>query len=342
MVEIDGSYGEGGGQILRTSLALSAITGKGFRIYNIRKKRKIPGLLPQHLTAVNAAKKMTDAETKGAELYSSELMFAPKGIKGGVFEFDVAEERRSAGSVTLVYQTVFPIALFADKRCRIVVKGGTHVPMSPLYEYFDEVFLELLKRLFSVNVKRRLIRHGFYPKGGGKVEIEVEPIKKFKLIDEDFTKRRSLKSKRIKICISSLPDHVKEREKRVLKSCIPEPIEIEEIKLNLDPGNYIFLKLEFENTIAGFSSLGMKGKPAEKVAEEVCKAYKSYISKDVLFDSHLADQILLFFSLSQKDTVFTIQEPTKHLLTNAWVIEKFLNVKIKIEKDRVSIYHGKE
>ena len=339
MITIDGSYGEGGGQILRTSLALSAITRTPCRIYNIRKKRKKPGLLPQHLTAVRAAKEISNAKAEGAVLYSSQLVFKPQKIEGGFYEFNVAEEKKSAGSVTLVYQTLLPIILFSDKKTKVVVKGGTHVPMSPLYEYFDMIFLKMLEKIFDIKIKRRLIKHGFYPRGGGKVEVEVEPVSKLSLKHNSFKERGKLISIDCRICISSLPEHIAEREEKVLRNCLKD-MQIERTSLNFDAGNYIFLRLCFENVMAGFSSLGMRKKPAERVAEEVCESYKDYINKECFFDSHLADQILLYLALTKKELSFTTQRVTQHLLTNAWVIEKFLGVKIEIKENTVSLKHG--
>lgn len=339
MISIDGAWGEGGGQILRTSLALSGITKTGFRIYNIRKGRKKSGLLPQHLAGVKAAAKLCNAKMEGDKLESEVLSFTPGEPRGGKYEFDVAEERPSAGSITLVYQSILPILLFAHTDSEVLVKGGTHVPFSPPYDFFHDIFLDALKKIFGLKVDSTIIRYGFYPVGRGIVLLRVKPISSFPALDSyDFCKRGALKRLYVRIGISKLSQQIAEREMKEFKRLIPYKFdeEICEVKAP-SPGNFVFIKSEYENSKAAFSSLGLKGKPAEMVAKEAAKEFLDYDSSEGFFDSYLADQILLFLALTKKPIKFTTNKITSHLKTNAWVVQQFLkDVRINIiEKDKL-------
>lgn len=327
MIRIDGSYGEGGGQVLRTALSLSAILNKPFEVYNIRKGRKKPGLQAQHLTGVNAAQVITNAEVSGNNFGSLSLSFKPKAIKGSEYEFNVAEQRGSAGAVTMVAQTILPILLYADKESRIILKGGTHVPFSPPFDYLKEILLPTIAN-FGFQAKVKLKGYGFYPVGNGEILLEV----KNQITSKPFEvkERGQLKELRIFSKVANLPLSIAERQKNrlieLLKSNIQYPtpkIECEAIKASC-PGTYLFMTAEFENIRAGFSSLGTKGKPAEKIADEVFDEFSHYVNQKEVFDPHLADQILIFIALLKKPVTFTTTKVTNHLLTNIWVINQFL------------------
>ncbi len=336
MIKIDGSYGEGGGQILRTALSLSAILGKPFEIYNIRKGRKKPGLLAQHLTSVRAAACLTQAKVDGDTFGSQNLKFIPNAIQSGNYEFNVGMERGSAGSCSLVAQSILPILFFAKKESVAQIKGGTHVPFSPIFDYLDEVLLPAIKRL-GYDAESSIIKYGFYPTGGGEIVIRTKPF----LAEGKnplWQERGEFKSLKIVSRVCNLPLTIAERQMRrareILKTFSPETV-IGRVEADC-PGTYIFIKADFANITAGFSSLGERGKPAERVAEEAAEEFLSYYETGGVFDSHLADQILIFLAVKGwKSTTgeifsFTTSRITNHLLTNIEVIKRFIGIKIDL------------
>lgn len=331
MIEIDGSWGEGGGQILRTALALSAIFDFPCRINNIRAGRKRPGLMAQHLTGVQAAAQLTGADLKGAFLGSTELIFVPKTkdweltTKHQQLIWDVSGERGSAGAVTLVLQTVLPIMLFSLKPLTATVRGGTHVPFSPIYEFFDRVLLSFLNSL-GIEVEAEITSYGFYPLGGGEVLIHTKPVNKEKIKVKELLSPSSLKEVRMVSAVSRLPESIAHRQANRLKERLgrePETVDIKTVN-GVCPGTYLFLEVKYENVTVGFSSLGEKGKPAEMVADEVYEKFQNHQRTKMALDPHLADQVLLFLVLSGQPFVYTTSQVTKHLKTNIWTITQFL------------------
>jgi len=334
MIHIDGSQGEGGGQILRTSLALSAILKKPFEITGIRAHRKPPGLKPQHLAGVKAVAEMTQATVKGAALKSQTLQFTPGDLRGGSYVFDVAEETSSAGSITLLLQTVYPPLLFSPTGAKLILKGGTHVEWSPSFDYFQEIFLPATARMGAAAVFH-INTWGWYPVGGGVVGGEIKPIKKLKSLQ--LTSRGRLKRLKASLILSNLPLSILERQRQRLQEKFG--------MLNLEPeiethqvpspgrGCAIFLLAEFEGGRAGFSSLGARGKPAERMVDEVYEAFKDYDETEGCIDAHLADQLLLFMALAEGVSSFTTSHLTQHLFTNVEVIQKFLPVRFEIQKE---------
>lgn len=327
MIEIDGSYGEGGGQILRTALALSAILRKPFTIHHIRSKRKNPGLQAQHLEAVRALARITEAETEGVRFESQKITFVPKKIVPGNYDFAV----RTAGSVTLLLQAVFLPLCLAEGSSRLNLVGGTHVPWSPPFHYFSEVLLPTLQPL-GISVDPAIEKWGFYPRGGGRIHLKIEPAVELKSIS--LVDRGSLKKIRGLSAISNLPMHVAERQKDQALKRIQAELKIDPgITIVCDvpsngPGSFLFLLAEYEKTIAGFSSLGARGKPAEKVADEAVDSLKDYMESDGCIDFHLSDQLAPFMALAKGYSSFTTTQLTDHLLTNLWVIGQFLGIKI--------------
>ncbi len=325
-IEIDGSFGEGGGQILRTSLSLSCITGRPLRIYNIRKGRRRPGLMPQHLTVVRALSLISGGEAIGDEKGSLELRFIPGQVRAGHYRFDIG----TAGSTTLVLQALIPPLILQQGVSRITLTGGTHVPHSPCFHYIKEVFLSFLGML-GIHVEAGIEMFGFYPKGGGRIWAEVRPAKEIRGI---FVRERG-KLLSIKGCsgVSNLPLSIAERQRQsaleILRPCSPE-IDIDTVP-SVGKGTFIFLKLITENTVAGFSSLGERGKRAEDVGREVADAALSHIHSRAALDPYIADQLVLYLALSKKESSFSTSRITKHLITNLHVIKAFTGLSYRIE-----------
>lgn len=321
MLEIDGSHEEGGGQLLRTSLSLSALLQEPFRINNIRANRPKPGLQAQHLTAVNAAAAVSRAAVEGNEIGSQSLSFAPRGVFPGDYSFDIP----TAGSALLVLQTILPPLLFAPSPSRLSISGGTHVPWSPCFEYVEQVFAPAMKKMgaeFSLSLQRP----GFYPAGGGKITAEINPAKP--LNPFSLQARGSLKEISGVSVASSLPIAIAERQKTsALKQLARLPCQksIEAKTLgSASPGTYVFLSAEYENIRAGFFSLGARGKPAEAVGKEAAEALLKFDSSSASVDAHLADQLLLYCALAGGESRFTAEQITPHLTSNVAVIKKFI------------------
>jgi RNA 3'-phosphate cyclase len=332
-IEIDGSYGEGGGQILRTALALSAILRRPFTIHRIRSKRKNPGLQAQHLEAVEALGRITEAETEGVKFGSQKITFFPKKIVPGNYEFEV----RTAGSVTLLLQAIFLPLCLAEGTSTLTLVGGTHVPWSPPFHYFSQVLLPTLQST-GISVDAEIERWGFYPRGGGKIRLKINPAHQLKAIN--LVDRGSLKKVRGLSGISSLPKHVAERQKDHALKRIQEELRTDaEIDIlyhapSNGQGSFLFLLAEHERTLAGFSSLGARGKPAEKVADEAVDSLKDYMESGGCIDPYLADQVLPFMALAKGNSSFTATQMTDHLLTNLWVIQQFMDVEISRTGER--------
>jgi len=331
-IVIDGSYGESGGQILRTALSLSAITGRAVRIENIRSRRKRPGLAAQHLTAVFAAAKLCDAELNGAELGSRTLTFAPRARpKAGDYRFDVAEARQggSAGAVSLVLQTVaLPLAL-AQGESRVELRGGTHVPMSPSFDYLRDVWLPYMK-LMGVRAELSLERFGWHPAGKGEVLLETcgagsEPGGRLRPLNA--TDRGPLIEISGRALAANLPEHVARRMADRAQTLLRRKdmaCEIDAVAVQAAcPGAGIFLVARYERSLAGFGALGERGKPAEQVAEDACAKLLEHHHTSASVDEHLADQLVLPCALADGESVFAVNPMTRHLSTSAWVVERF-------------------
>ncbi|HUL20232.1 MAG TPA: RNA 3'-terminal phosphate cyclase [Thermodesulfobacteriota bacterium] len=344
MIQIDGSYGEGGGQILRTALALSAILKKPFTLYHIRCKRKNPGLQAQHLAAVEALARITEAQVEGVTFGSQEITFIPQRVHSGEYQFEV----RTAGSAILLLQAIFLPLCFSRGVSNVTLIGGTHVQWSPSFHYFSEVFLPALEGL-GVSATVAIERWGFFPKGGGRIRLKINPIQELKPIS--LVDRGSLKKIRGISAVSKLPEHVAERQKEQALKRIQGELKIDGEIAVLDdvhsdgPGSFLFLLAEYEKVISGFSALGVKGKPAERVADEAVDSLKDYLESEGCVDPYLTDQIVPFMALAKGNSSITTMLITEHLLTNLWVIQHFLDVTISKEgekgkKGRVEFLNG--
>jgi RNA 3'-terminal phosphate cyclase (ATP) len=332
LIRIDGSFGEGGGQILRTSLSLATHLRRPLEVVNIRKSRRTPGLMPQHLTAVRACRKICDAEVEGDHLKSETLRFVPKAVKPGKYTFDVAENRRSAGSASLVLQTLMLPLFFAGGESHVKVKGGTHVPWSPPGTYLKQVFVPMLGKL-GLTSAVKIHRWGFYPEGGGEISCVIKSAKGIKL--RDFMDR----GKYIRLtglsAVANLQSSIAERQRRRARQALKESgyganIAVREVR-SPGKGTLLFLTAEFQNIIAGFSTLGAKGKPAEEIAEETVAQFTDFIGKDVCIGEHLADQMLPYLCLPKRQFKMNVSAITTHLLTNLWVIKRFFDLRIDVK-----------
>jgi RNA 3'-terminal phosphate cyclase (ATP) len=319
MLTLDGSAGEGGGQILRSALALSLVTGTPFRIEKIRARRTKPGLLRQHLTAVQAAARIGCAEVEGAELGSHALTLRPGRVAPGEHHFAIG----SAGSAALVVQTVLPPLLLASAPSVLVVEGGTHNPGAPPWEFLARVFFPLLERM-GARVRTKLERCGFFPAGGGRLRVEIEPVPA--LAPLELLERGEIVARSARALVAHLPRNVGEREVRVVRdelSGFDGCTRIENITDTPGPGNALLVELESEHVTELFSGFGVRGLRAEEVAERVVKDVRDYLVADVPVGPHLADQLLLPLALAGGG-VFRTVVLTPHAETNLDVVQRFL------------------
>ena len=329
MIRIDGSSGEGGGQILRSSLSLSLATGKPFRIENIRAKRERPGLLRQHLTAVLAAAEVGTGTVEGAELNSQTLTFVPGTTKPGNHRFVIG----TAGSGTLVLQTILPALMTASGPSRLTIEGGTHNLQAPPFDFLERSFLPVINRL-GPKVGVNLERYGFYPAGGGRFTVSVEPsaqLSRAELIDRgEITTRKAV------AIVANLPRTIAQRElETIAKRLNWESMEMEIIEANnsVGPGNIVLIELVssmgLKEVICGFGRLGTS---AEAVATEASNRARAYLACDAVAGEHLADQLLLPFALAGGGT-FTAQRVNRHARTNMEVISEFLPVEFIVREE---------
>ena len=328
---IDGSYGEGGGQILRSTLALSILTGKPVRLVNIRAGRDKPGLRPQHLTAVRAAAIPSEATVTGADVNSLTLTFQPHTLKSGQFHFDIG----TAGAVTLVLQALLPSLCWASGESRLTLQGGTHVPWSPSFHYLDRIFLPMVRPM-GLSAEITLRKAGWYPKGGGEITGKISSVGKTGLSAHTLTQRGPLCRVVVYALSSNLPNHIAQRECQQAASRLRTSLAIEpDLEICLLPaigqGTLVMIVGEFERTRAGFSTMGKIGKRAERVADEAVDQFLDFYESDATVDRHLADQLLLYLALAEGTSQMVVHPLTEHVRTNIWLIEQFLSVQFQID-----------
>jgi RNA 3'-terminal phosphate cyclase (ATP) len=345
LIEVDGSYGEGGGQVLRTALALAAITGHGAHLYNVRARRSEPGLAPQHLTAMRAIAEVCDAEVRGDVIGSTNLVFRPrKRPHSGSYVFDVAQaaQRGSAGSVTLILQTLLlPLAL-APGASHITVRGGTHVPWSPPFDYLSDVYLPTLAEI-GVPARAHLSAWGFYPVGGGQITADVygmaglpaSPDAPPILSPLTLLERGDLLRVTGTAVACNLPAHIAQRMADRARRLLDDeglPAEVvPQLARGDGPGAFISLRAEYAGGLAGFSALGRKGMPSEEVAAVACEALLAHHATGAPVDMHLADQLVLPLALAPGRSTYRTARVEQHLLTVAEVVRQFLPVSIEVE-----------
>ncbi len=333
LLTIDGSQGEGGGQVLRSSLALSLVTGRPFSIEKIRAGRKKPGLLQQHLTAVLAAAKVGGAEAEGAALGSRRLMFRPGPVQSGNYAFRVG----TAGSATLVLQTVFPALLLAEGESNLVLEGGTHNPFAPPVDFLATAYLPLVNRL-GPRVELQLVRPGFYPAGGGKFTVRVQPARQLGRLE--LLDRGEIVVRRVRAMVANLPRHIAERECRTIAQ---QPgwedalCTIDEVKGSRGPGNVVMIELEAEHLTEVFTAFGQLGVRAEEVAKEALRQAEEYLAARVPVGRHLADQLMLPLGiaayLGTGGGVFRTMGLSLHSTTHMEILRRFLELDIQVEQD---------
>jgi RNA 3'-terminal phosphate cyclase (ATP) len=333
MIEIDGAYGEGGGQVLRSSLTLSALTGMPVIIRNIRANRSKPGLRPQHLAAVNAIAKITQAQVEGNELNSSIVQLAPNKVAASDYSFDIP----TAGALSLVLQTIFLPLSFTAGKSRVMLTGGTHVPWSPIWHYLQVCWQPLMTSLgFRGDIQ--LENAGFYPRGGGRVRVVILPVESLKplvCLDRGDLLRIEGWSGVANLDLSKAKRQKHQALRRLYEVCRNTKIKTVQIP-SIDKGTFILLKAVFSSgSCACYSALGAPGKRAEEVADEAVDQLLSFLGTDGCIDHYMADQILLPLSVIPGKSAFTTSILSQHLLTNVHIIQKFLPVKINVTADLI-------
>ena len=326
MIEIDGSQGEGGGQMLRSSLSLSICTQEPFRIFNIRANRDKPGLKRQHLTAVKAAAEICGGTVTGAEIGSRELVFEPGQLRGGNYSFAIG----TAGSSTLVLQTVLPPLLTAAEPSTVRISGGTHNRGSPPFDFLQRAFLPLLARM-GAKVELQLRRHGFYPRGGGEIVATIQPSGLSALtLNERGERVRAF----AEAYVAALPIHIGQRELEVIGQGLnwsQDQLFLRGLSNDMGPGNAVTITVEHEYVTEVFTGFGERGVRSETVAGAAVDEARAYIASSAPVGEHLADQLLLPMALGQGGS-FTTRAATEHLRSNALVIERFTSRRVTIAK----------
>jgi len=327
-LSIDGSIGEGGGQVLRTSLTLSLITGRSFTVENIRSRRTKPGLMAQHLKAVVAAAEVGKAKIEGARIGSRSLVFEPTDLCSGDFHFDIG----TAGSTSLVLQTILPALSLATASSTVRLIGGTHVPWSPCFHFLQMHWLRYMQEI-GFDIRLELVAAGFYPRGGGCVVATVRPASRLSSLC--LISRGPLKRIRGISAVANLSDSVAERQRvQALKRLrdVSKQIEIAMLRIpSPSKGPLLLLLAEFENSQCCFYGLGALRKPAEIVADEAINELFQFLATDGAVDQYLSDQLILPLALAPGASEIRTSKLTQHLITNAEIVKLFLPVSIEID-----------
>ena len=327
MLEIDGRYGEGGGQLVRTAVALAAITGTAVTITNVRARRANPGLAAQHLTAVSAVATLCDAEVDGLALKTQHLAFRPRRLRGGDFQFNVG----TAGSVTLVLQALLPAMIHSGERMRVRIIGGTDIKAAPPFDYFQHVLLALLGKM-GARVRGELLRRGYYPRGGGEVAVVVDPGTLHALQLDCTPKLKALYGN---AHVANLPGHIVERMRSAAiaplqKLGVSEPT-IKTQVLGSDQaygqGGAIVLWAETEHSVLGAGRVAQRGVRAEQLGTEAGAELAADLGAGVALDIHASDQLLIYLALAGGASRVSVRALSSHAQTTIWLIEQFLPVR---------------
>lgn len=328
---IDGAFGEGGGQLARLAVAMAAITGRAIRLVNIRARRAKPGLAAQHLTALRAVSTLCGGELSGAELGAAEVGFRPGPIRGGNYRFEVG----TAGSVSLVLQAVLPVALCADGPCRFVIVGGTDVKLAPPVDYLRLVFLPWLEDM-GARVRIASLRHGYYPRGGGELTLDITPSRHLRPLRADA--RGALQEIAGRAHVAHLPRHIAERmahsARLLLADLAPVRIGVEALG-DADAfgvGGALVLAARTEHGRLGAAVVAQRGVSAERLGEEAGRALRADLQSGAGVDVHAADQLLIYAALAEGGSRYTVREVSLHAETAMWLIGRFLPVQFRISR----------
>ncbi|MBL8019203.1 MAG: RNA 3'-terminal phosphate cyclase [Leptospirales bacterium] len=333
LIKIDGSLGEGGGQILRSALSLSMLTGRPFQIFNIRKGRKKPGLMRQHLACVQAAAEIGNAEVTGDEPGSLDLTFKPGKLSSGNYSFSIG----TAGSCTLLLQTILPALASLSESSNVRLNGGTHNPLAPPFDFIAKAFLPLIARM-GIQVSAELTRTGFYPAGGGEISVRIHGNAdltgtgretRFLTLEE----RGDTIRLGARILYANLPFHIVERERETIAKAMgwsPEQITVENRQNSNGPGNAVLIEIENQEVTEVFAAFGEHGRSAEKVAMDACEEARRYLASRAAIGEHLGDQLLLPIAVQGKGQ-FTTTRVSRHALTNMDTIRMFLDRQFRRE-----------
>lgn len=334
MIEINGAFGEGGGQILRTSIGLSLLTGQAFTIKNIRAGRKKPGLKRQHLTAVKAAQEISNADVDGALMSSSQLTFKPGKVKSGAYRFAVG----TAGSATLVLQTLLPALLTGNGGYDMIFEGGTHNPFAPPYDFLADSFFGVLKQM-GAQLDSELTTYGFYPAGGGAFRVKIASVET--LTPFNLDERGEVVETGAQCMVSMLPIHIAQKEAKIVARKLqwdPESCRGETVTSS-GPGNIMLLRVRSQNITGVFTGFGEKSIPLKTVANKAVLQVKHYMDNNLAVDMYLADQLLIPMAIAGSGS-FVTGEPSLHTLTNIEVIKQFMELSINcnaIDQQRYKI-----
>ncbi len=332
MIEIDGGILEGGGQLLRVSVALAATLNTSVKVTNIRAKRKPPGLKPQHIAALKAISLISNGKLENAYQGSSEITFHPSKLVGGTFNINIG----TAGAISLVLQALIPVTLFASRKVNLTIKGGTNVKWSPPMDYFENVHIPIIKQL-DAEVSVETVRRGCYPKGGGIVHAIIKPVEALKPLV--LSERGEVEKINGIVFCEKLPKHIAEREKRSAENKLSEEgydaeISVKTGNTSFSPCTGIVLWALTENKcILGSDSLGEKGKPAEKVGEEAAKQLIDELKSNATVDIYMGDQILLYLALASGESEVLVREVTLHAKTQIYILEKILKAKFEVKNE---------
>jgi RNA 3'-terminal phosphate cyclase (ATP) len=327
MIEIDGSQGEGGGQVLRTALSLSLCTGQPFHAHSIRARRAKPGLMRQHLTAVQAAAQVGAARVEGAQIGSTSLTFAPGAVRPGNYDCPVG----TAGSTTLVLQTVLPPLLVAGHGATLRLTGGTHNPLAPPFDFLAQAFLPLIARM-GVPIQATLERYGFFPAGGGEIRLSIPPGGR--LAPLRLEARGALRRTYARAIVANLPADIGQRELAVVRDRLGLPdgaLQLVTDPPASGPGNVLLIVQEYEQVTEVFTGFGERGVRAEQVAQRAVEEAQRFDRSGAAVGEHLADQLLLPLALAGSGSFSTL-EPSSHARTNMEVIRQFLPVGFDLER----------
>jgi RNA 3'-terminal phosphate cyclase (ATP) len=336
MMVIDASHGEGGGQVLRTALSLSVARGRPVTLRQIRARRPRPGLQPQHLTVVRALAAISEALVSGDALDSTEVTFVPRTLRGGSYDFDIGAIRGSAGAVSLVFQALLLPLSLAAQPSRLQLHGGTHVPWSPPVPYLTDVYLPALRHI-GVRADLTLRRWGWFPAGGGELDVSVTPSPSWRPIH--WVHPTGPPTLEGVSAVSRLPRSIAERQRaraldRLDAAGLSATIRLEEDQTARGPGTLMMLTAGGESARAGFSALGRRGVRAEAIADEAVAPLLAYLDAGAAVDDHLADQLVAFLALADGPSTFTCPALSTHLRTVAWVVERMLPVRVLFDEGR--------